>query len=201
MLRSRGRPGNSMSTLGKLSCTENFCSRQHTMAAVLYCIIVGSTNIAEDSRENKHCSTLSYIYYNYYYCYNHFTAVWILSRTTWVRQSGFPGARESGNGIRWAICKSAPLPDRQPCQHLTTQFLQVGRPFCHPTNSIKALKAKLWVPQNYYPLGVSGKVSVDEKGIKDSWKEYMEKLMNEENEGDQRISAGVKGPADCIRID
>ena len=27
--------------------------------------------------------------------------------------------------------------------------------------------------------GVSGKVTVDEKGIKDSWKEYMEKLINE----------------------
>ena len=38
--------------------------------------------------------------------------------------------------------------------------------------------------------------------IKDAWKEYMEKLMNEENEWDHRISAGVKeGPADCIRID
>jgi len=44
-------------------------------------------------------------------------------------------------------------------------------------------------------------VIVDEKGIKDSWKEYMEKLMNEENEWDHSISAGVKeGPADCIRI-
>ena len=43
---------------------------------------------------------------------------------------------------------------------------------------------------------------VDEKGIKESWKEYMEKLMNEENEWDHRISAGVKeGPADCIRTD
>jgi len=30
--------------------------------------------------------------------------------------------------------------------------------------------------------GASGRVTVDEKGIKDSWKEYMEKLMNEENE-------------------
>jgi len=48
---------------------------------------------------------------------------------------------------------------------------------------------------------VSGRVIVDEKGIKDSWKEYMEKLMNEENEWDHRISAGFKeGPADCIRI-
>jgi len=37
---------------------------------------------------------------------------------------------------------------------------------------------------------------------KDSWKEYMEKLMNEENEWDHRISATVKeGLADCIRID
>jgi len=44
-------------------------------------------------------------------------------------------------------------------------------------------------------------VIVDEKGIKDSWKEYMEKLMNEEIEWDHGISAEVKeGPADCIRI-
>jgi len=45
-------------------------------------------------------------------------------------------------------------------------------------------------------------VIVDEKGIKDSWKEYREKLTNEENEWDHRISAGFKeGAADCIRID
>ena len=49
--------------------------------------------------------------------------------------------------------------------------------------------------------GASGKVIVDDKGIKDSWKEYMEKLMNEENEWDYKISAEVKeGPADCIRM-
>jgi len=30
--------------------------------------------------------------------------------------------------------------------------------------------------------GALGKVIVDGKGIKDSWKEYMEKLLNEENE-------------------
>jgi len=49
--------------------------------------------------------------------------------------------------------------------------------------------------------GASGKVIVDDKGIKDSWKDYMEKLMNEENEWDHKISAGVKeGPSDCIRI-
>ena len=34
-----------------------------------------------------------------------------------------------------------------------------------------------------------------------TWKEYIEKLINEENEWDHRISAGVKeGPADCISI-
>jgi len=45
--------------------------------------------------------------------------------------------------------------------------------------------------------GVSGKVIVDKKGIKDSSKQYMEKLMKEENEWDDRIEATVKeGPAD-----
>ena len=42
---------------------------------------------------------------------------------------------------------------------------------------------------------------VDDKGIKDSRKEYMEKLTNEENEWDHKLSAEVKeGPADCIRM-
>ena len=42
---------------------------------------------------------------------------------------------------------------------------------------------------------------VDGKGIKDCWKEYVEKPMNEENEWDHKILAGVKeGPVDCIRI-
>ena len=42
-----------------------------------------------------------------------------------------------------------------------------------------------------YLKGVSSKVIADEKGIKDSWKECMEKLMNEENEFDHGISAEV----------
>jgi len=33
-------------------------------------------------------------------------------------------------------------PDRQPCQHLTTQFLQARCPSCRPTNGFKALKAQ-----------------------------------------------------------
>ena len=48
--------------------------------------------------------------------------------------------------------------------------------------------------------GASGKVIVD-TGIRDSWKENMEKLMNEENEWDHKISTEVKeGPADSIRM-
>jgi len=44
-------------------------------------------------------------------------------------------------------------------------------------------------------------VIVDEKGIKDSWKEYMEMLINGENDWDHKISARVtEGPADCVRI-
>ena len=35
-------------------------------------------------------------------------------------------------------------------------------------------------------------MTVDEKGIKDSWKEYVEKLMNGENEWDHGISADIK---------
>ena len=50
--------------------------------------------------------------------------------------------------------------------------------------------------------GVLGKIIVDKKGIKDSWKEYMAKLTNEENgiikcqlelkEDQQIVSGSVK---------
>ena len=48
----------------------------------------------------------------------------------------------SGSGISWAVCKSAPR-SRQittPAPHRSV-FLQAGCPSCHPTNSVKALKA------------------------------------------------------------
>jgi len=35
-------------------------------------------------------------------------------------------------------------------------------------------------------------MTVDEKGIKDSWKEYVEKLMNGENEWNHGISISCK---------
>jgi len=51
-------------------------------------------------------------------------------------------SKVSGSGISWAIYASLHLaPDRQPHQHPTTQLLHAGCPSCHPTNSVKALKA------------------------------------------------------------
>ena len=80
--------------------------------------------------------------------YSHFTTVWILSGTIRVSQYQKDNTKAnlyfleqetvSGRGITWAIRKFAPCPG-QPCQHLSTQYLQAGCPSCHPTNSIKAL--------------------------------------------------------------
>jgi len=56
----------------------------------------------------------------------------------------------NGSGISWAICKSALRPRQIPCQHPTTQFLQARCPSCHPTNSVKALKAKVSFSQIHH---------------------------------------------------
>jgi len=51
----------------------------------------------------------------------------------------------------------------------------------------------------------NGKADVKERqditGIKDSWKEYMEKVMNEERMGSYDISWSKQGKAVCISID
>ena len=49
-----------------------------------------------------------------------------------------------GNGMRSEGPYASHLhrtPERQLCQHLITHFLRARRSFCHPTNSIIALKA------------------------------------------------------------
>jgi len=49
----------------------------------------------------------------------------------------------SGSGIRWAVCKSAPH-SRQittPAPHHSA-FYRAGCPSCHPTNSVRAMKAQ-----------------------------------------------------------
>ena len=62
------------------------------------------------------------------------TPVWILLKQETV----------SGSGISWAICKSAPRSKQitTPSPHYSV-FLQAGCPSCRPTNSVKALKAKI----------------------------------------------------------
>jgi len=78
-----------------------------------------------------------------------------LSGTTWISRYekgktnlDFTEARDSEWQwhqlfISWAICKSVPC-----CRQITmpaphhSVFLQAGCPSCHPTNSVKALKAK-----------------------------------------------------------
>ena len=47
----------------------------------------------------------------------------------------------SGNGISWAICKSAPRSRHNHASTSPLSFLQAGCPSCRPTNSVKALKA------------------------------------------------------------
>jgi len=57
----------------------------------------------------------------------------------------------SGSGTSWAICKSASR-SRQittPVPHHSS-FLQAGCPSCHPTNSVKALKAALTYQQSIF---------------------------------------------------
>jgi len=50
----------------------------------------------------------------------------------------------SGSGISWAICKSATRSRQITMSALHySSFLQAGCPSCRPTNSVKALKAKL----------------------------------------------------------
>ena len=69
----------------------------------------------------------------------------LFSRTTWVSRhqkinhSGLYWSKRwwAGSGISRTICKSFAPRSRQ----TTTQFLQDGCPSCHPSNSVKALKA------------------------------------------------------------
>ena len=62
-------------------------------------------------------------------------------------------------------------------------------------------KERQYVTRSNCVKGVSSNVILDEKWIRDLWKEYTEKLMNEETIWCHGILSEVKaGPADCIRI-
>ena len=84
-------------------------SHQHNYILVNFC-----TQKWKDNVENRGMRV------NYYYYYNRFTALWILSGTTQMSryQKGktktnldfLEQETVSGSGISWAICKSAPRP-------------------------------------------------------------------------------------------
>jgi len=86
---------------------------------------------------------------NYYSTHTH-TVLWpsgLWTRVSWYQKGktnlNFTEEETvSASGTSWAICKLHLAPDRWPWQHPTTQFLQAGCPSCHPTNSVKALKAQ-----------------------------------------------------------
>jgi len=75
---------------------------------------------------------------------------WILSRTTQVNQHQKGKTNLDlleqeivrGSGISWPYANPHLDQDTLPHQHPTTQFLQAGCPLCHPTNSVKAMKAQ-----------------------------------------------------------
>ena len=90
--------------------------------------------------------------HNYYY--NHFTAPWILSRTTQVSryQKGktnldlLEQETVSGSGISWAICKSAPHPRQATTPACITQFFYSpdALPAAQPTVSKHWRQSKHW---------------------------------------------------------
>jgi len=80
------------------------------------------------------------------YYYNHFTALWTLSGTTRVsryqkgKTNGFTGVRDS----EWRWNQLGHMQIFTSHQHNSIpplSFLQAWCPSCHPTNSVKALKA------------------------------------------------------------
>ena len=74
-----------------------------------------------------------------------------------------------GNGKKQKECAS----DLNDSEH-QNEILQMAK---------QMVKERQDITESNCLKGVSGEVIVDEKEIKDSWKEYMEKLMNEEMNG------------------
>jgi len=73
----------------------------------------------------------------------------------------------------------------------------------HPTQRFKVIKRMLKDRQDISGVNclkdAQGKLVVDEEKVKDTWKQYMEKLMNEENTWDNNTASQRKeGP--CCRI-
>ena len=96
-----------------------------------------------------------------------FGTIWVSGYQKGIRKDLLEQATMSGSNISWAICKSAPWPRyiTMPASHHSV-FLQAGCPSCHPTNSVKALKAKTrmhWESTNLCRFGGSGFRTLDSR--------------------------------------
>jgi len=90
--------------------------------------------------------------------------------------------------LAWPYAKLHLAPDRQPCQHHTTQFFTGWMPFLPPNEQHQSteifqtakqmVKERQDITGSNCLKGLLGKVIVHKKGIKDSWREYVKKLMN-----------------------
>ena len=152
---------NSKSVHCKISLSTPHMDRAVT-TVFIFVVVINWLEVLHPSHRNKSywiysSQPVSWLVYqtqqnrnNNYYSYNCFTAPWTLSRTTWVSQYQEDKTSldlleqkiVSCSSISWAICKSASRGRQISCQQPSTQFLQAGCPFCHPTNITKALKAQ-----------------------------------------------------------
>jgi len=57
---------------------------------------------------------------------------------------------DGGGGDNWSY-KSCKAPDHIIANKPTSSFLQAGRPFCRPTNNVKALNGKITFHGLAYP--------------------------------------------------
>ena len=85
----------------------------------------------------------------------------------------------SGSGISWAICKSAPR-SRQittPALHYSS-FLQARCPSCRPTNSVKALKARVTGTNKAYLSAITVTNISQSFYLKDGGKNQLAQIWN-----------------------
>jgi len=87
---------------------------------------------------------------SYYYNYNHFTVLWILSGTTQVSlhlkgKSNLDLLEQeivSGSDISWDICKSAPHPKHNHASIAPLSFLTGWMPFVPPNQQHQSTEGK-----------------------------------------------------------
>ena len=88
-------------------------------------------------------------------------------------------------------------------QQMKGLIMETAQDICEMTTDPRRHKETWWWNEEVAEAVGEKKIKYGKwkkENTKEAWKEYMEKLMNEENEWDHKILAGVKeGPADWIK--